>query len=169
MSNQRYEQSDATYTNRRQWKGLNVSDYIELVNETSIDNPVVTGRLLRVYLPSDAASRLHNFGPYLNTPKADNLARELVGSDIDLSSVNDLEQVYLMRGRAKEGYGYTNDANTFIDYTETFISWALADKAIVIPAVRQVDPNTSELENINSANRWEDEVPIVSGRSDIVQ
>ncbi|MBJ7539064.1 hypothetical protein [Marinomonas transparens] len=160
-----YEQSDDNYANRRQWKGLNVSEDIELASQAGIDNQVATGRILRVYLPSDAANRLYNFGPYLDTPEADSLARELVGSDINFSSVNDLEQLYLMRGRAKEGYGNSNG----IDYTETFISWALAERAIVIPAARQIDPSRFELEVINTANRWEGEVPIVAGRSDIVQ
>ncbi|MFW2374809.1 MAG: hypothetical protein ACN4GM_16920, partial [Gammaproteobacteria bacterium] len=167
-----YEQSDDNYSNRRQWRGLNVSEDIGMASDYSepgTGNSGQSGRILRVYLPSEEVNRLYNFEPYLDTPEADSAARELIGSDISLSNVTELDQSYLMRGRAREGYGYMNDDYELVDYTETFISWALADRAIVIPAVRQIDPGTSELEVLNGASGWEEEVPRVSGRSDIVQ
>ncbi|TBR42838.1 hypothetical protein CBF23_006585 [Marinomonas agarivorans] len=166
-----YEEPDANFPDQRQWRGLNVSENIELVSgyingsrstignrNASGINTAQTGRLLRVYLPSADANNLFNIGPDLNTPAAARLARELAGTDIEFVDTDELTKSYLFRGRVQG------------DYMETIISWPLAHlDTIVIPAARQIDPNTFELEAINTANRWEQSVPTLGGRSDILQ
>lgn len=172
-----YEEPDADFPDQRHWRGLNVSEDIEVVRDyingkRSINglnslhgkrnvntiNTAQTGRLLRVYLPSFDANGLFNIGPDLDSQAASRLVRKLAGVDPEFIDVDELTEDYLFRGRTQDGD------------TETIISWSFSHlDTIVIPAARQIDPDTLELEAISTANRWEQDVPTLGGRSDILQ